>query len=718
VLSFFSSLSSFQRVILGLVLGVAFGIFVGEPAGELSFIGNAYVRLLQMTVLPYLFVSIVGGLGRLKAETAAKIGTRAGLLVLFLWLATMLTNLMLPLAYPNWEAASFFSSSMVEETQKFDFLQLYIPSNIFFSLSNAVVPSVVLFCLLLGAAFIRVKDKEATLKLIGNLGDALMNVASYVAKLAPLGIFAISASAAGTLQTAELGKLQIFLWGYLGVWALMTFVALPLFVSWASPFRYRDINKIAGEAMVTAFATGTVLVVLPMIAERCKQLLTEYGMDTEESMSAVDVMAPTAYSFPSVGTLMGLGFILFSGWYLGAPLSAAQYPSYVAMGTLSAFGGMPVAIPFLLDYFGLPADQFQLYLLGSVITARFATAMAALHGFIICMLVASAILNRLQWKKLFSALGVHLGVSAAALFGLGLLLSNVIDYHYSGDKSFEAMTLMTLPVSVTKADLRAASASELSQSRLDLVLQRGSLRIGYFSDQLPYAFRNDQGHVIGFDIDLMHELARDLNVTLEIHKIQREQGAELLNNGSVDMLVGGLVILPKRALQMSFADSHFSHTLGIVVQDANRDQFASLESIRNIQNLSLALPAVDYYREPIKNLLAAPRVVEILSPREFFRGEVGDVDAMVYPVEVASAWTLLYPNYTVMVPSGVNFRVPAGLALPLNETGFIQYVNTWLTLKEGNGFRESLYQYWILGVDPKADQPRWSVMKDVLHWIE
>ncbi len=711
-------MSSFQRVIAGLFLGVFVGLFVGEPAGELGIFGTAYVRLLQMTVLPYLLVSIIGGLGKLNAETAAKIGTSAGLLVLFLWLATMLTNLLLPLAYPNWQSASFFSTSLLESSEKFDFLKLYIPSNIFYSLSNAVVPSVVLFCLLLGVAFIGVRDKEVTLKVVGNIADALMGMASYVTKLAPIGIFAISASAAGTLQPEEMGKLQVFLWGYLAVWALMSFVALPLFVSWSSPFNYRDINKIAGEAMVTAFAAGTVLIVLPMIAERCKELLKENAMASEESMAAVDVMAPTAYSFPSVGTLMGLGFILFSGWYLGSPIGVEQYASYVVMGTLSAFGSMAVAIPFMLDYFGLPADQFELYLLGSVITARFATAMAALHGFIICLLVASSILNKLKWRQLFSALAVHLAISALAMIALGFLLQKIIPYQYAGDKSFEAMVLMAEPAPVYDRPMSALPGDKLAASRLDVVIERGSLRVGYFSDHLPYAFRNNQGQVIGHDLDLIHEFAKDLNIALEIHKVTWANAVDLLNDGSLDVLLGGSAILPERALTVSYSDPHMYHTIGLVVRDEKRDSFRSLESIKQMQDLRLAVLGAGYYFEAIQGFLPTAELLTVSSPRDFFRAEVDNVNAMVFAVEVASAWTLLYPEYSVLVPEGLNSKAPAALAFPKGEMGLVHYTNTWLALKESNGFMDKIYDYWVLGKDPKAELPRWSIMKDVLHWIE
>ena len=64
--------SPFQRVVLGLGLGVLVGLFVGEPAGALSLVGDGYVRLLQMTVLPYVLVSLTAGLGSLVPAAAAE----------------------------------------------------------------------------------------------------------------------------------------------------------------------------------------------------------------------------------------------------------------------------------------------------------------------------------------------------------------------------------------------------------------------------------------------------------------------------------------------------------------------------------------------------------------------------------------------------------------------------------------------------------------------
>ena len=141
----YSKLSPFQRVIIALILGILTGIFVGEPAGVLEIGGTVYIRLLQMTVLPYVLVSIIGGLGRLDSAMAANIGIKAVKIILFMWLAVMLTLLFLPLAYPTWETSGFFSTSMIAESVKLDFVALYIPSNVFAALSNTIVPAVVLF---------------------------------------------------------------------------------------------------------------------------------------------------------------------------------------------------------------------------------------------------------------------------------------------------------------------------------------------------------------------------------------------------------------------------------------------------------------------------------------------------------------------------------------------------------------------------------------------
>ena len=154
------SMSAFNRVIFGLALGIFTGLFFGEAAGNLEIFGEAYIRLLQMTVLPYILVSLVGGLGRLNADIAKRIGLTGGALILLIWGITEVSNLFLAMTYPDWTTASLFSTSLLETAKPFDPLTLYVPSNPFYSMANAVVPAVVVFSILLGVALISVLDVQ------------------------------------------------------------------------------------------------------------------------------------------------------------------------------------------------------------------------------------------------------------------------------------------------------------------------------------------------------------------------------------------------------------------------------------------------------------------------------------------------------------------------------------------------------------------------------
>ncbi len=58
------------KILLGMVLGVPVGIFFGEEVAFLNFLGEAFVELLQVSILPFVLVSLIVGLGKLNYEQA------------------------------------------------------------------------------------------------------------------------------------------------------------------------------------------------------------------------------------------------------------------------------------------------------------------------------------------------------------------------------------------------------------------------------------------------------------------------------------------------------------------------------------------------------------------------------------------------------------------------------------------------------------------------
>ena len=124
---------------------------------------DGYVKLLQMTVLPYITLSIITSLGALGYDQVKTLGLRAGAVLIGLWCFALVFTFLIPLRFPTTETASFFSTTLVERRPPFNFVDLFIPSNPFYSLSNNIVPAVVLFSVFLGVALIGVERKRALL---------------------------------------------------------------------------------------------------------------------------------------------------------------------------------------------------------------------------------------------------------------------------------------------------------------------------------------------------------------------------------------------------------------------------------------------------------------------------------------------------------------------------------------------------------------------------
>ena len=198
------------KILVGLALGILVGLFLGEQALALKWAADGFVKLLQMTVLPYVTVSIIESLGSLDAADARRLGLRAGAVLVALWAVGLTFAMLVPLTFPSTETASFFSTTLLERRPPFDFVDLYIPANPFYSLANNVVPAVVLFSIVLGVALIGLERKPVLLDVLHVVSAALSRATRFIVQLTPYGLFAIAATAAGTLSLEQLGRLQVY----------------------------------------------------------------------------------------------------------------------------------------------------------------------------------------------------------------------------------------------------------------------------------------------------------------------------------------------------------------------------------------------------------------------------------------------------------------------------------------------------------------------------
>ncbi len=711
------SLSS--RILLGLLLGLVCGVFFGEPVEFVGVAGDAFILLLQMTVLPYVAASLMVGLGSLRYEQAVSLARHAGVFLGLLWAIGLTVVVLMPLAYPDWKAASFFSTTLVEQRPPFNFLQLFIPANPFRSLADNLVPAVVVFSAALGLALIAVERKDGLLRGLGSLTDALSRVAGFVMKLAPFGVFAIAARAGATLDLQALQGLQVYVAVMLSVALVMIFWVMPGLVVVLTPFRYRDVFGSTREALITAFATGNLFVVLPTLAERSKDLLRQLS-DGDEAERVVDVVVPTSFNVPSMGKLLSMSFILFAGWMTGYAIPVSQYPAFITSGLASFFGSTMVAIPFLLDLFRIPADTFELFVIAdSVIVSRFGALAAAMFVLSLTLLSASASLGRIEVRapRVLSYAGASAVLIALSIGGVRLGFE-ALGREYEGYRIFIQRGLLE-----GEADARVLAAppdplpeEPAAASTLDRIAARGLLRVGYFRDRLPYAFVNDASELVGFDVELLYRLARDLGVELEFVKVDREEAPALLAKGYLD-LTTSVPVTPKGMRRVRFPISHLDETVAFVVRDYRSEDFSCREAVKALEDLRIGVGRIAYYQEKVRRYLPDAEIVEVESPRPFFRGET-ELDAVVMGAAQGSAWSLIYPAYTVAIPHPDVLGVPMAYPVALGDEAMADFLDRWLELKERDRTIDDLFAYWIEGKDLAKRKKRWSVIRDVLHWVD
>jgi Na+/H+-dicarboxylate symporter len=712
-----------RKILVGLASGVLAGLFLGERAGVFRIAADGFVKLLQMTVLPYVTVSIMSSLGRLSYEQARTLGARAGAVLLGLWLVALAFAFAFPLAFPPIESASFFSTTLVERRPPFDFVSLFIPSNPFHSLANSVVPAVVLFSILIGVALIGVERKQVLLDVLAVANQAVSRASRLVAQLTPYGIFAIAANAAGTLDVAQIGRIQVYLVTYVAIALLVSLWVLPGLVAAVTPFRYGQVLGPTRDALITAFIAGDLFIVLPILTEACKDLVSQLEPGTSRTGSLPEVLVPASFNFPHTGKLLSLSFVLFAGWFADAAVSVAEYPRLALTGLLTFFGSLNAAIPFLLDLFRIPADTFQLFLATGVINSRFGTLVAAVHTVAVGLLGSAAIVGavRIRTDRLLRYVVITVVLTSATLGGLRLAFGALLGQGFEGAGIVYGMRPLRPAPDAPLIDAAAAAEGAAAADRpvLAAIQARGRLRVGVLTDRLPYAFLNREGRLTGLDVEMAHHLAQDLGVALDFVRLEdRADLPAMLEAGAIDVVMAGVAATPERASRMLLSEPYLDETLAFVVRDHLRDDFSSWARIRELGALTVLAPDVPYYLAEVRRRAPSLRVM-IEDPRVIERGfELTTSDAVMLPAESGSVWTLLYPHYSVVVPDADIVKVPLAYPLARRDLNLASFINTWIELKRRDGTIDALHRHWVLGRDAVVHRPRWSVIRDVLRWVD
>ncbi|MDF1778364.1 MAG: transporter substrate-binding domain-containing protein [Rhizobiaceae bacterium] len=240
-----------------------------------------------------------------------------------------------------------------------------------------------------------------------------------------------------------------------------------------------------------------------------------------------------------------------------------------------------------------------------------------------------------------------------------------------------------------------ASAAH-AQSALQEILGDGVLKVGTTGDWNPMSMRDPASNSYkGYDIDVMTELAKDLGVEVEFVPTDWKT----LVNGVVARkyhMTGSASISPGRAKAAGYSDSYFSLATVPLILAENADKFKDWGDLDKPE-VTVAATLGTTQEKQVKEFFpnAKHQIVEAPA-RDFQEVLSGRADAHITSNVEAYKLVAKYPQMMVVPVSAPKAPTPIAMLLPQDDQIWINYVNTWISLKKEGGFFDALAVKWQL----------------------
>lgn len=365
----------FIALILGCLCGVVIHYFV--PTGYVRdtvivngvfyVVGNGFLRLMKMLVVPLVFCSLIcGSMAMGDTKSLGKVGIKT---LIFYLLTTALAisvalgiaNLINPGMGLDISSIQTQETSVAEATSVADTLLNIIPENPMASLANGTMLQIIFFALFIGILLAKLGDRANVVSnFVSQCNDIMMEMTSAVMYVAPVGVFCLIAktfSGIGFSAFVPLLKYMIAVLLALAVQCLIVYQILLKTMSGLNPLIFlRKFLPVMGFAFSTATSNATI----PLSIET---LDTKIGVSRKISSFTIPLGATINMDGTSI--MQGVA-VVFAAQAFGIDLSATDYATVILTATLASVGtaGVPgvglVTLSMVFTSVGLPVEAIGL----------------------------------------------------------------------------------------------------------------------------------------------------------------------------------------------------------------------------------------------------------------------------------------------------------------------------------------------------------------------
>lgn len=390
------SVSLTTQILIATVGGIIFGSVVGEWATNLKFIGDIFIRLIQMSVVLLVMSAVAGAVGSGDGQDVGKMGFHTfkwiiGFTIVSAGFGVALSMLLKPGVGISLAGAEQLAEQTVESTSLQDTILNFVPTNIIQSMADGSMVPCIVFALFFGiamGAYAKQTGNRVIVDWVTSLNAVITNIIKNVMVVAPIGIFCLLANVAGSTGLKVIIPMLKFLLVLLIGDAIQFLLFTPLTAALCKVNLFKMPQKFA-KMSIMAVTTTSGAICLPT---KIEDEVTKFGV----SRKVADFTGPITMSMNSCGAAQCyVAAIFFMAQSTGINMTPYQMGMAIllsclmCLGTISVPGGSVIVYTFLATSLGLPLESIAVLIGIDWFAGMFRTLMNVDVDVMVGMLVAN-----------------------------------------------------------------------------------------------------------------------------------------------------------------------------------------------------------------------------------------------------------------------------------------------------------------------------------------
>lgn len=359
-------LSMTSQIVIALILGIAFGYFFKDYVGYIDFLGQIFLRLIQMGIVFLILGQIVEAIGSLEIKQLGTIGLRTIIIFMVSSLLASAWGVLFGLIFKPGSGISDSVSTAIDieatQTPFSEVIVNFFPQNIVDAMAQGSIVQIISFAIFFGIALsIRASVSEPKfLPVLVDFNTIILQMIRLVIGFAPIGIFALIASAIGEYGITLILPLVSYLFVYSGATLLFLLIWLVI-VSIYCGVSIISLVKKMSRMSVLALATTSSAITLPTAIEDSEERL---GIKREVSR----LVLPLGMSLNSNGSAMFMSITIITvAQIYGVNYGLTNYVFIIFLATLASLanavvpGGGLVSLSIVIPQMGLPIESIAIF---------------------------------------------------------------------------------------------------------------------------------------------------------------------------------------------------------------------------------------------------------------------------------------------------------------------------------------------------------------------